>query len=69
MARAVRIAAVQAPPLPIGTPLDVFVEHLHQVVSDDPGIDFVVYPELHLFGPEHADPGNEMRCCSLPQSR
>jgi predicted amidohydrolase len=57
MARAVRIAAVQAPPLPIGTPLDVFVEHLHQVVSDDPGIDFVVYPELHLFGPEHADPG------------
>lgn len=56
MARIVRIAAVQAAPLPIGTPLDVFAEHLRQILSDDPGIDFVVYPELHLFGPEGAHP-------------
>ncbi len=56
MARTITLAAVQAPPLPIGTPLDSFAEHLHQIVSRDPGIEFVVYPELHLFSPERADP-------------
>jgi predicted amidohydrolase len=69
MARTVRIAAVQAPPLPIGTPLDVFAEQLRRVLSDDPGIQFVVYPELHLFGPERADPDDRndlLRSSAVP---
>lgn len=48
MARNLTIAAVQAAPVPIGTPLDEFAAQVHE--RSDAGADLVVYPELHLFG-------------------
>ena len=56
MARTVSIAAVQAPPLRIGTSLDVFARHLGEVMRENSGVEFVVFPELHLFGSEHEAP-------------
>ncbi|MDJ0348609.1 carbon-nitrogen hydrolase family protein [Cryobacterium sp. PH29-G1] len=52
MPRTVRIAAVQAAPLPIGAPLADFAAEVRRVLDDDPTIAFVVFPELHLFGTE-----------------
>ncbi|WEO77401.1 carbon-nitrogen hydrolase family protein [Cryobacterium sp. SO2] len=55
MPRRIRIAAIQAPPLPIGVDLDLFAAQVHDLLQSDPGIEFVVYPELHLFGVESAE--------------
>jgi predicted amidohydrolase len=55
MTRPLRIAAVQAEPLPIGSLIDVFAGQVHQVLVDDPDVDLVIYPELHLFGAEAVD--------------
>lgn len=52
MPRSVRIAAVQAPPLPIGAPLAAFADDLRRVLDAEDAIDCVIYPELHLFGSE-----------------
>jgi len=52
MARTVRIIAVQAAPLPLGGPLDDFAAQVRRVVTDDPTVQFVVFPELHLYGTE-----------------
>jgi len=52
MPRTVRIAAVQAAPRGLGTPLAEFAAELQRVLNDDPTIAFVVFPELHLFGTE-----------------
>ncbi|MDJ0338953.1 carbon-nitrogen hydrolase family protein [Cryobacterium sp. PH31-O1] len=52
MARTVRISAVQAAPLPLSGPLDDFAAQVHRVVTDDPTVQFVVFPELHLYGTE-----------------
>lgn len=60
MARFLQIVAVQAPPLPIGTPLDVFADEVRSIAAAHPGpaVRLVVYPELHLFGPEHRAPAD-----------
>jgi predicted amidohydrolase len=49
MARTLRIAAVQAAPYPLGGTADRFAEDVRQRLATDPGIDLIVYPELHLF--------------------
>jgi predicted amidohydrolase len=56
VARPLRLAAVQAAPLSIGTPLGVFAQEVRSVLRDSPGVDCLIFPELHLFGPEHAAP-------------
>jgi predicted amidohydrolase len=56
MPRSIRIAAVQAQPLPIGAPLDAFAADLNRVLKDSGGADLVLYPELHLFGSEEEAP-------------
>ena len=56
MPRNIRLAAVQAEPLPIGAPLDAFAADLHRVVDDTEGVELVLYPELHLFGSEEEAP-------------
>jgi predicted amidohydrolase len=56
MSRTLRIAAVQAAPVPLGTPLDVFAADLARVVAENVGVEFVIYPELHLFGSEDEAP-------------
>lgn len=55
MPRHIRIAAVQAAPHPIGTPLDAFEREVGELVAEHRP-DLVVYPELHLFGADNADP-------------
>jgi len=56
MPRNIRLAAVQAEPLPIGAPLDVFAADLHRVLDGTEGVELVLYPELHLFGSEEEAP-------------
>ncbi|WP_349899556.1 carbon-nitrogen hydrolase family protein [Parafrigoribacterium soli] len=56
MPRNIRIAAVQAQPLPIGAPLDAFAADLDRVLEGSGGATLVVYPELHLFGSEEEAP-------------
>ena len=60
MTRILQIVAVQAPPLPIGTPLEVFADEVCSIAAAHPGpaVRLVVYPELHLFGPEHLAPAD-----------
>lgn len=50
---------VQAPPLPIGTPLDVFERYCRRLVDAHPGAGMLVFPEMHLFAdglPDRARP-------------
>lgn len=54
MPRHIRIAAVQAPPHPLGAPLDDFAAEVRALVAADRP-DLVVYPELHLFGADAPD--------------
>lgn len=56
MPRTLRLAAVQAAPLPIGTPLGIFADDVRRVLARDPSVACLVYPELHLFGSEDEDP-------------
>ncbi len=56
MARTLRVASVQAAPLPIGTPLEVFADDVRALVDEHPDVQLIVYPELHLFSPEQAEP-------------
>lgn len=58
MARDLQIVGVQAPPLPIGSPLELFARDVRAVRDAHPyaGVQLLVYPELHLFGPEAAAP-------------
>lgn len=58
MTRSIRFAAVQVPPRPIGASLDGFADDVREVARQYPGVQLIVYPELHLFGPE-ADPPEE----------
>lgn len=52
MSRALRFAAVQAAPVAAGSPLTAFREEVRGILADDPTIQCLVYPELHLFGVE-----------------
>ena len=56
MPRSVRIIAVQAAPHVLGAPLADFATEVHAVVRDNPNAQFVVFPELHLFGSETEPP-------------
>lgn len=58
MARNIRIAAVQSAPHPIGMPLDAFESELIEVISHNPDVQFVVFPELHLFSADDAAEGD-----------
>ena len=66
MARLLDLAAVQAPPLAIGAPLAAFESDLNGVLAASPGVQLVVYPELHLFGtaPGNVDEVNRMLSAS-----
>ncbi|WP_417563591.1 carbon-nitrogen hydrolase family protein [Microbacterium sp.] len=67
MSRTLAIAAVQAPPRPIGAPLDAFAAEVR--AHRDAGAELVVYPELHLFGSESWPPGERderLRAASTP---
>ncbi len=69
MTRTVRIAAVQAEPIPVGSPVDVFATDLRAILDDDPLIEFVMYPELHLFGAEAVAPAERnalLRASAVP---
>lgn len=52
MGRPLRIASVQAAPVPIGADFEVFADQVRSIVREHPDVQLVVYPELHLFGPE-----------------
>ena len=56
MPRTVRIAAVQAAPHALGDPLANFAAEVLSVVENDRAVQFVVFPELHLFGTESGAP-------------
>ena len=49
MTRILSIAAVQAAPLLIGASHDQFADQVAEILANDPTINFLVYPELHLF--------------------
>jgi predicted amidohydrolase len=61
MPRTVRIIAVQAAPRAIEEPLDGFAAEVQRIVDDDPQVQFMVFPELHLFGSESATSSLEQR--------
>ncbi|MDJ0378212.1 carbon-nitrogen hydrolase family protein [Cryobacterium sp. PH31-L1] len=61
MPRTVRIAAVQAVPRPVGAPLGDFAAEVRRVRETDPSIQFIVFPELHLFGTEATTSSLEQR--------
>jgi len=52
VSRSLDILAVQAAPLPIGTPFAVFAEQARAALADHPGADLLMFPELHLFHAE-----------------
>jgi predicted amidohydrolase len=55
MPEVLRVAAVQAPPRAIGADLAPFADEVGRLAEE--GARLVVFPELHLFGPEsHPDP-------------
>jgi predicted amidohydrolase len=63
------IAAVQAAPLPIDAPISEFRDHVLRVMSEVPGVQLIVYPELHLFGPDaatDAERNDQLRASSEP---
>lgn len=69
MSRTLRIAAVQVAPLPLGGPIDDFAAQVYRVLDDDPRVQFVVFPELHLFGTEPAGleiRNNRLRASAVP---
>ena len=61
MARLLRIAGVQAPPLPVREAFPRFRADLARLVAEHPDVDLVVYPELHLFGSEEEHPDSRVQ--------
>lgn len=47
--RALTLAAAQRAPLPIGTPVSALAADVAETLAEHPGIELLVYPELHLF--------------------
>ncbi len=47
--RALTLAAAQRAPLPIGTPVSALAADVTETLAEHPGIELLVYPELHLF--------------------
>jgi predicted amidohydrolase len=50
MPRKLRVAAVQAAPLDSGRAVGRFTADVATLLAEDPTIEFLVFPELHLFG-------------------
>ncbi|WP_210505865.1 carbon-nitrogen hydrolase family protein [Naasia sp. SYSU D00057] len=61
MARLLRVAGVQAPPLPVREALPRFRDDLGALLAVHPDVDLVVYPELHLFGSEEEHPDSRVQ--------
>jgi predicted amidohydrolase len=55
LGRILDIVAIQAAPHPLGTPFAVFADEARAAVAAHPGLDLLVYPELHLFHAPQAD--------------
>lgn len=53
LARLLEILGVQAAPHPIGTPFSAFAEEARAIMASHPGIELLVFPEMHLFHPAH----------------
>jgi predicted amidohydrolase len=49
MTRTLDILAIQAAPLPLGTPFAHFAQKARAAIAAHPGVDMLVFPELHLF--------------------
>jgi predicted amidohydrolase len=55
VSRSLELLAVQAPPLPLGTPFAVFADQARAALAAHPGAELLVFPELHLFHAPHSD--------------
>ena len=61
--RALPVAMVQAPPLPVADALERFPGQVREVLDRFPNTRMVIYPELHLFG---ADSDDQLRDAAEP---
>ena len=52
MRRDLNILAAQTVPHAIGAPFEDFADEARRLVERSPGVDLLVFPELHLFNPE-----------------
>lgn len=59
------IVAVQASPQNFSGSLNKFAEDLADVVARHPGVEMVIYPELHLFQPLAIEPGEKHTVANL----
>ncbi|MDO5052249.1 MAG: carbon-nitrogen hydrolase family protein [Pseudoclavibacter sp.] len=57
--RTIRAVLVQAPPRPIGEPLDGFEREVRTVLEAHPDAQLLAFPELHLFGADRPDPAEQ----------
>jgi predicted amidohydrolase len=67
--RELTLAAAQRPPLPIGTPVAVLAADVAQTLASHPGVDLLVYPELHLFdaiGDDEVERARSLRDSAVP---
>lgn len=67
--RALTLAAAQRAPLPIGTPVSTLAADVAETIAGHPGIDLLVYPELHLFdavGDDEAARVRALRDAAVP---
>lgn len=54
MRRDLNILAAQAAPHGIGAPFEAFADEARRLADAAPGVELLVFPELHLFNPEGA---------------
>lgn len=54
MRRDLNIVAVQARPHAIGAPFEAFADEARRLVAETPGVELLLFPELHLFHPPGA---------------
>lgn len=67
MARRLEILGLQAAPHAIGTPFAGFAGEARAAMAAHPGVDLLVFPELHLFHPRAAATANaELRAAARP---
>ena len=51
----IELLAVQAPPHLLGASFEDFAAEARRLVAENPGVDLLVFPEMHLFHAPHAD--------------
>ena len=66
MARRLEILGLQAAPHAIGTPFAGFAGEARAAMAAHPGVDLLVFPELHLFHPTAATANAELRAAARP---